>query len=108
MTKCETAPVNAVNVIINTLVPTAVFNSYPKTLVNTKSIIIPPPAPTKPQIKPTTQPEMIDCIVLLVFDTFCIASLVVIIGFMINLIPRKAVIITEKPFIVEFGKKLET
>ena len=28
------APVKAVNVIINTLVPTAVFNSYPKTLVN--------------------------------------------------------------------------
>lgn len=27
ITKCETAPVNAVNVIINTLVPTAVFNS---------------------------------------------------------------------------------
>ena len=31
--KCDEAPVNAVNAIINTLVPTAVFNSYPNTLV---------------------------------------------------------------------------
>ena len=31
--KCDTAPVNAVNAIINTLVPTAVLSSYPSTEV---------------------------------------------------------------------------
>ena len=46
--KCEIAPVRAVNVIINTLVPTAVFSSYPITLVKMRSIIIPPPAPVTP------------------------------------------------------------
>ena len=45
MAKWLTEPVKAVNAIINTLVPTAVFNSYPRTLVKIKSIIIPPPAP---------------------------------------------------------------
>ena len=40
--KCETAPVKAVKVMMKTLVPTAVFNSYPKTLVRINSIIIPP------------------------------------------------------------------
>lgn len=58
--KCETAPVRAVNVIINTLVPTAVFSSYPITLVKMRSIIIPPPAPINPQIKPITTPQIID------------------------------------------------
>ena len=31
--KCETAPVKAVKVMMKTLVPTAVFNSYPKTVL---------------------------------------------------------------------------
>ena len=53
-------PVNDVNVIINTLVPTAVFSSYPITLVKMRSIIIPPPAPINPQIKPITTPQIID------------------------------------------------
>ena len=60
MAKWLTAPVKAVKAIINTLVPTAVFSSYPKTLVRINSIIIPPPAPTKPQIKPTMTPHSTD------------------------------------------------
>ena len=48
--KWEVAPAKAVNAIINTLVPTAVFNSYPRTEVNISNIIMPPPAPTNPQI----------------------------------------------------------
>ena len=54
------APVKAVNAIIKTLVPTAVFNSYPRILVSSKSIIIPPPAPINPHIKPTTVPQRTD------------------------------------------------
>ena len=57
MAKWLTAPVKAVKVIMNTLVPTAVFSSYPSTLVSSRSIIIPPPAPTKPQMKPTADPQ---------------------------------------------------
>ena len=58
--KWDTAPVNAVNAMINTLVPTAVFSSYPNTLVRISNIIIPPPAPTNPQISPITIPQIID------------------------------------------------
>ena len=60
MAKCETEPVSAVNVIINTLVPTAVLSSYPSTLVKSRSIIIPPPAPINPQINPTNAPHTAD------------------------------------------------
>ena len=60
ITKCDTEPVRAVNVIIKTLVPTAVFNSYPITLVKISNIIIPPPAPINPQIKPIKIPHTID------------------------------------------------
>ena len=60
MAKCEAAPVNAVNVIMNTLVPTAVLSSYPKTEVKIRSIIIPPPAPTKPHINPIKTPQITD------------------------------------------------
>lgn len=38
MAKCDAVPVSAVNVMMNTLVPTAVFNSYPRMGVNTSSI----------------------------------------------------------------------
>ena len=58
--KWDKAPVRAVKVIMKTLVPTAVFNSYPRTLTRIISIIIPPPAPTTPQIMPITAPETID------------------------------------------------
>lgn len=57
---CDTAPVKAVNVIMNTLVPTAVFNSYPSTLVRIKSSIMPPPAPIKPHINPIRTPQRRD------------------------------------------------
>ena len=60
MAKWDTAPVRAVKVIINTLVPTAVFNSYPRTDVRIRSIIIPPPAPINPQIKPIITPQITD------------------------------------------------
>ena len=52
--------VRAVKVMINTLVPTAVFNSYPRTDVRIRSIIIPPPAPMNPQIKPIITPQITD------------------------------------------------
>lgn len=58
--KCDTAPVNAVNAIINTLVPTAVLSSYPSTEVRISNIIIPPPAPMKPHIKPINTPHTTD------------------------------------------------
>ena len=51
-----------VKAIINTLVPTAVFSSYPSTLVRMRSIIIPPPAPMNPQIKPITAPHRRDSV----------------------------------------------
>lgn len=50
----------------NTLVPTAVFSSYPNSMVRTMSIIIPPPAPKKPQINPTNAPPAAPA------HTFCI------------------------------------
>ena len=105
--KWETAPVRAVKVMMNTLVPTAVFSSYPSTLVKIRSIIIPPPAPMKPQIKPINTPQSKDCRALFLGDTEAMASLVVITGLRINLIPNKNVINTEKlPMVVE-GTRLE-
>ncbi len=59
--KWDTAPVRAVKVMMNTLVPTAVFSSYPSTLVRMSSIIMPPPAPIKPQMKPMSTPHTTDC-----------------------------------------------
>jgi len=105
--KWEIAPVNAVNVIIKTLVPTAVFNSYPSTVVRIRNIIIPPPAPINPHIKPISIPHIIDCIILFFLDTACIDSFVVITGFTINLIPSKKVIKTEKFPIIFDGIRLE-
>ena len=58
--KWDTAPVKAVKVMIKTLVPTAVFSSYPRIEVRMSSIIIPPPAPIKPQIKPIKIPQITD------------------------------------------------
>lgn len=60
MEKWLTAPVKAVNVMMKTLVPTAVFSSKPRTAVRIRSIIMPPPAPTKPQMKPMAVPQPID------------------------------------------------
>ena len=60
ITKWLTEPVKAVNAMINTLVPTAVFNSYPNTVTKINNIIMPPPAPTKPQINPIIIPQRTD------------------------------------------------
>lgn len=106
--KWDTAPVNAVNVIMKTLVPTAVFNSYPRTEVKISNIIMPPPAPTNPQINPIRTPHTIDWITRFFAETLSIASLVVITGFTINLTPNRNVIKTEKLPMVEDGTRLDT
>lgn len=108
MAKWETAPVSAVKVMIKTLVPTAVFNSYPRTDVSIKSIIIPPPAPTNPQINPIRTPQRMDWIALFFAETSIMASFVVITGFTINFIPSNKVINTETFPIAVDGTKLET
>lgn len=104
--KWETAPVNAVKVIMKTLVPTAVFNSYPSTEVRMSNIIIPPPAPTKPQIKPISMPQARDWIARFFAGTSDIDSLVAMTGFRINFTPRKKVMMTEKFPIVVDGRRL--
>ena len=50
--KWLTAPMSAVNVMMQTLVPTDFLNSLPRRTLRTKSIMSPPPAPWKPQTKP--------------------------------------------------------
>ena len=67
---------------------------------------MPPPAPTKPQIKPMQVPQIIDWIALFLEETLFIASFVVITGLTINLTPKIKVIKTEKLPIVEDGKRL--
>ena len=60
-----------------------------------------------PQIKPIAIPQMTDCSALFPAATPCMASLVVITGFTMNLMPRRNVINTEKfPMVVE-GTRLE-
>ena len=103
--KWDTAPVNAVKDMINTLVPTAVFNSYPNMLVSMRSIIIPPPAPIKPQINPMTMPHRIDCMIFVFLSFSSNFSFVVMTGLTINLIPKSRVIKTENPPIVVFGRR---
>ena len=69
---------------------------------------MPPPAPMKPHINPIKTPHITDWMTRFFADTFSIASLVVITGFTINLIPRIKVINTENPPIVVEGTRLET
>ena len=107
MAKWEREPVSAVNVIMKTLVPTAVFSSKLRTLVKRRSIIMPPPAPIKPQIKPTTEPQITDFISFFFAEMLCMASFVVITGLTINLMPSRNVIITEKLPIVAEGTRLD-
>ena len=107
MAKWLTAPVNAVNVMINTLVPTAVFSSYPSTLVRIRSIIMPPPAPTNPQMNPISMPQRMDCMNRFFGLTASIESFVVMTGLTMNLIPRSSVMNTEKPPIAWLGIRLD-
>ena len=74
-------PVRAVNAIINTLVPTARCMGYPRNEVRTSNSIIPPPAPAKPQIKPTNIPPTIALISLLLGEISSNCSLVLVTGF---------------------------
>ncbi len=107
MAKWDTAPVKAVQAIMKTLVPTAVFNSYPRTLVRISSIIMPPPAPINPQIKPMIIPHTRDWTALFFADTDFMASFVVMTGLTINLIPSKNVMNTEKFPMAAGGTRLE-
>ena len=77
-------------------------------LVSIKSISIPPPAPTKPQINPIIIPQRMELIILFLGSTAAIFSLVVITGFTINLIPNINVTNVEKLPMVEFGSILES
>ena len=43
--------------MMKVLVPTAVLSSIPRKTVNTTSIIMPPPVPTKPVPKPIVRPK---------------------------------------------------
>ena len=108
MAKWLSEPVRAVKVMINTLVPTAVFSSYPRMLVNASSIIMPPPAPIKPQINPTIIPQSTDCTICFFLDTPSIAALVVMTGLTINFTPSSSVMKTEKFPIAADGTMLDT
>ena len=78
------------------------------TEVRISSIIMPPPAPTKPQIMPMNAPQIIDCTARFFLLTFCMASCVVITGRMMNLMPSSIVISTLKLPIVRLGTRLAT
>ena len=92
--------------MMNTLVPTAVFSSYPRILVRIRSIIIPPPAPIKPQMNPTTVPLATDWMIRFRLLTLFMDSFVVMTGFTMNLIPSSRVMDTEKLPIVVLGTRL--
>lgn len=106
--KWETAPVRAVNVIIKTHVPTAVLSSYPSTEVRISSIIIPPPAPTNPHIKPTRLPAGNRADNTPLFAHGLHLLFVVMTGFTINFMPSSSVMKTEKFPMVAEGTTLET
>ena len=69
---------------------------------------MPPPAPTKPQIKPTITPQATDWKNRFRGLTASIDSLAVITGRTRNLMPRRRVINTEKPPMVALGRRLAT
>lgn len=52
-----------VKVIMKVLVSTAVLSSMPRKAVNTTSIIMPPPGPTKPVPKPMVRPKNSEIII---------------------------------------------
>ena len=67
---------------------------------------MPPPAPTKPQIRPMMTPQTMDWIARFFAEIPCMASLVVMTGLTMNLMPSRNVINTEKPPIVREGTRL--
>ena len=72
------------------------------------NIIIPPPAPIKPQIKPIATPQTTDWRARFPAGIFVMDSFVVITGRTINLMPSNSVINTEKLPMAEGGTRLET
>ena len=71
-----------------------------------RSIIMPPPAPTKPQMKPIKIPPKIDPKIFLLLLKEFIFSLVVMTGLMTNLRPKNKVMRLEKaPMVVEGTKE---
>ena len=69
---------------------------------------MPPPAPTKPQMKPMITPQTMDCTKRFRADTACMLSLVVITGFTMNLTPSSSVMNMEKLPMVLLGMRLAT
>ena len=51
-----------INIGIQDVYKRQVFSSYPSTLVRINSIIMPPPAPINPQIKPIITPQILSLI----------------------------------------------
>ena len=68
---------------------------------------MPPPAPTKPQMRPTREPQTTDCTARLPLETPAIACLVVITGLTRNLMPSSSVMTVEKLPIVLLGTRLD-
>ena len=69
---------------------------------------MPPPAPMKPQMKPMSTPHTMDWMARFLALTPCIASLVVMTGRTMNLMPSRKVMNTEKPPMVAEGTLLAT
>ena len=67
---------------------------------------MPPPAPMKPQMKPMSAPQTSDWHTRFFADTPSMASLVVITGRTMNLIPSRNVMNTEKLPMVREGTRL--
>ena len=69
---------------------------------------MPPPAPIKPQMKPMRTPQTMDWTARFFALTPCMASLVVMTGRTMNLMPSRKVMNTEKLPIVAEGSRLAT
>ena len=67
---------------------------------------MPPPAPTKPQMKPISMPHTTDWTARFLADTAIMVSLVVMTGRRMNLTPSRNVMNTEKPPMVVEGTRL--
>ena len=67
---------------------------------------MPPPAPTKPQIRPMITPQTMDWTARFFAETPCMVSLVVMTGRTMNLMPSRKVMKTEKLPMVAEGSRL--